>query len=179
MIGLSAGSIASEERCDEQFVLLYEQLRHEGYRYALYYLGNPEDARDAMQDAALDAYSGFSGLRSTEGFRAWFFRILAVKCRRQMKKRIDRRGLVPLPEEDALFEEMAQDPCFVAALELKEQLARLREDEREMILLAAVGGYTSAEIGELLGRPAGTVRAKMSRALARLRDESRFYNQKG
>ena len=57
----------------------------------------------------------------------------------------------------------------MVASELKEALAILYEDEKDIVLLSVVAGYTSKEIAEMLGLKASTVRSKQSRALAKMR----------
>ena len=167
MAGSAESVSARQGGEDELFEALYEPVRHDLYRYALFYLGNREDAEDAMQDAALDAYGGIGRLRSPAYFKGWFFRILSVKCRRILSGRIERRAR--FCELSDLPEGAEPSAAFASALEMRDALMRLRDDEREVILLAVVGGYDSVEIGRLLRRPAGTVRSRMSRALAKMR----------
>jgi RNA polymerase sigma-70 factor (ECF subfamily) len=60
-----------------------------------------------------------------------------------------------------------------AALDLEAAIARLPAEQREALALSALGGLTSAEIGEALGRPAGTVRYLLSLARKTLSDAAR------
>lgn len=73
------------------FGVLYEQVYTDLYRYALYALGSREEAEDAVQETALEAFRGLHGLRRPDAFRGWMFTILAARCNRHI------RGLIPPP----------------------------------------------------------------------------------
>jgi len=55
-------------------------------------------------------------------------------------------------------------------------IARLPEALRTVLVLQVLGDRTSAEIGELLGRPAGTVRYQLAQARRRLAEELRLMS---
>ena len=48
----------------------YRQVYRDLYRFALYTLGNPQDAEDVVSDAVVDAYQSYGKLRNQEAFRA-------------------------------------------------------------------------------------------------------------
>ena len=54
----------------DRFMELYETVYKDMYRLAYYYLGNPQDAEDAVSEAVLKAYEKFDTLRREEAFRA-------------------------------------------------------------------------------------------------------------
>lgn len=56
------------------------------------------------------------------------------------------------------------------SVELAEALAILKEDEREIVLLSIVGGLSSTEVSSLTGLAPGSVRSKLSRSLAKMRE---------
>ena len=60
------------------------------------------------------------------------------------------------------------DPSVV--IEITEALSRLSDEEREIVLLSAVGGLTSSEISNITGLTSGSVRSKLSRSLSKMRD---------
>ena len=57
------------------------------YRVSRSYLGNDEDAADAVQDALTKAWEKRSHLRDPNQFRAWFMRILTNQCKDALRKR--------------------------------------------------------------------------------------------
>ncbi|MCL2105988.1 MAG: sigma-70 family RNA polymerase sigma factor [Oscillospiraceae bacterium] len=155
----------------DAFGRLYEEHARDMYRYALYALGSEGAAMDAVQDAALAAFRGIASLREAELFRPWIFRILANRCKRMLRGKYTAR--VESLEEQ-FRETAALDLPLGRALELRQAIARLSAAEREIVLLSVLDGYDSNEIGRTMGIPPGTVRSKLSRALAKLRKEISF-----
>ena len=88
-----------------------------------------------------------------------------------IKERVRKRE--ELPEEALEYVASGsgddQDPGM--RLMLMEALNKLPEDSREMVLLSVIGGLKSSEIGEIFGMPQGTVRSRLSRSLAAMREE--------
>ena len=56
------------------------------------------------------------------------------------------------------------------SIELSEALSQLREEERNIVLLSIIGGLSSTEISALTGLASGSVRSKLSRSLAKMRE---------
>lgn len=54
-------------------------------------------------------------------------------------------------------------------IELKEALAQLKDDEKEIVLLSVVAGLSSKEIARVTDLTSGSVRSKLSRSLAKMR----------
>jgi len=134
------------------------------YRYALYATGNPSLAHEAVSETALAAAEGFEKLRNDNLFRAWIFRILSNKCKRQLREKY--KATAELDENI-----VGGNMPLAEALEIRESLAKLKKDEREIVLLSVIDGFTSREIGKIAGIPAATVRSKLARALEKLRKE--------
>ena len=154
------GNISKEEYCKQ-----YGMCKDKLYRYALYRLGNPEDAEDAVSDAVLSAWKQHGSLRSIEAFEAWLFSILRSACNAKIKMYIRDRDL----------QEKAAD-CFeaysspTASSELMEALAVLSDDDRDLVLMSVVGGFKSNELANVFGITDGTVRSRLSRSLAKMRE---------
>jgi RNA polymerase sigma-70 factor (ECF subfamily) len=55
-------------------------------------------------------------------------------------------------------------------IELAEALSQLNEEERNIVLLSIIGGLSSSEIASLTGLTPGSVRSKLSRSLAKMRE---------
>ena len=83
------------------FSELYESIYVDLYKYALYTLGNAQDAENAVSDTVLDAYAGIVRLRDEKAFRGWIFRILSNKCNRIIREYVQRRqNQAQYPVED-------------------------------------------------------------------------------
>jgi len=140
-----------------------------GFRYALSLTHDTADAEDVLQDACL------SVLRSGAAFdRPYLF--AAIRSRFIDRERRARRAMVAAvdPADRApprgMGEALGDAERFHAERDaLRRALGRLRAAEREALFLAAVEGYTAAEIATLTGRPRGTVLSLVHRARRKLR----------
>lgn len=150
----------------QAFASLYQNIYHNLYRFALYTLGNPADAEDAVSDTVADAWSGIGNLRQEESFESWMFRILHNKCRRKRKEYCYR----PLEWTDAA-ENATDESSLDEKYHLRKIFGELSGKDRTIISLHVFGGYTSQEIARITGMNANTVRSRESRALKRLAAE--------
>jgi RNA polymerase sigma-70 factor (ECF subfamily) len=128
-------------------------------------------AEDIAQDAMLAAVRSIDGFDRRRPFRPWLHRIVVNRSLDWLRARARRpelsvelagtaAGAVAAPDErpDALSDELMR------------ALAALEPDERALIVMRHLLGYRSAELGRMLGMPAGTVRTRLARALARVRE---------
>jgi RNA polymerase sigma factor (sigma-70 family) len=153
----------------EAFGELYELYAKDLYRYACYVLGSRQFAQDAVQDAVCAAFMQIASLRNPEAFKAWLFKILSNTCTKYITEKSRQRNTVPFDDD---MEETLEAPSTLdSSFEMQEVFACLAYDERQIVLLAVLEGYTSSEISTILGCPAGTVRSKLSRALKKMRTE--------
>jgi len=145
----------------ERFMELYETVYKDMYRLAYYYLGNPQDAEDAVGETVLKAYEKFHFLRKEEAFRAWITAILVNQCKSQLRKRGSRQAV-------ELVEEPSYRPELEDSVVAGELLSVLNQEERQIVVLAVFGGYKGEEIAKLLHRRHSTIRSKYRRALKKL-----------
>ncbi|MBM3123400.1 MAG: sigma-70 family RNA polymerase sigma factor [Chloroflexi bacterium] len=163
-------------------VVLAHQTR--AYNVALRILGDGEAAADATQEAFISAYRN---LRSYRGgsFRAWLLRIVTNACYDELRRR-KRRPATSLeelapetedgePEVEAWLATRADGPErlsergeLVAAIQ--DCLDRLPDEFRIVAVLADVQGCGYDEVAQAIGKPLGTVKSRLARARARLRD---------
>jgi len=126
---------------------------------------DPSRAEDLVQETMLLAWRGFRGFKAGTNARAWLFRILVNAFRGESRKAsIAARYL---PPEDRLL------PGQQAAAEIREALDALPIDQRTVLLLCVVEGFTSREAAEILDVPIGTVMSRLSRARQELRQNLR------
>ena len=148
----------------ERFMEQYQAVYKDMYRLAYYYMGNAEDAEDAVQETALSAYEHFHRLKNKEAFHPWIFKILVNRCKKSLK----RRKLWGIRKEEP---EPSYEPSLTSQAELLELLGRLEEEERLIVTLIVFGGYKGEEIARLLNKNHSTVRSKYRRALKKLESE--------
>ena len=157
----------------------YEELvrRHQSLaaRTAYVITGQAADAQDAVQEAFVKAYRSMGRFREGAAFRPWLLRIVANEAisRRRAVRRQTTLALraaegrlqgdaVPSPEGAALEQERHRE--VVAAV------ATLRPEDRLVIAYRYWFDLSEAEMAEALGCPRGTVKSRLSRALAKLRE---------
>ena len=145
----------------ERFMELYETVYKDLYRLAYYYLGNPQDAEDAVGEAVLKAYEKFDTLRREEAFRAWIFTILVNQCKSQLRGKSKRQS-AELKEEPSYIPELSD------SVVTQDLLSVLNAEERQIVALAVFGGYKGEEIARILNRRHSTIRTKYRRALKKL-----------
>ena len=148
----------------ERFMELYETVYKDLYRLAYYYLGNAQDAEDAVGETVLKAYENFASLRNEEAFRGWIFKILVNQCKSQQRKNSGRR-------DTEFLTDPYYHPELADAVITKELLSCLAEEERQIVALAVFGGYKGEEIANLLHRRHSTIRSKYRRALKKLEQQ--------
>ena len=156
----------------DAFCRLYSLYSARLYRYAFYRLGNETDAEDAVSECVLAAWKQIRQLREPDAFTAWIFRILSGCCGHLIRQQIRQRKQA---EEQAQQTELSAGAASHEGsdsdtwLILQEALQQLPDREREIVLLSAVGGLTSAEIAEMTDLTAGSVRSALSRSLKKVR----------
>lgn len=127
------------------------------FRVSMSYLGNAEDAADAVQDALAKGWEKRHGLTKQEQFRPWLMRILINRCKDMLRRR-KRRSFFPLEEKTITTEMPLPDATIMEAV------YNLKPEQRTVILLRYMDEYTVAEIAASLGIPEGTVKTRLRAA---------------
>lgn len=134
------------------------------------------DAEDAAQEAIALAWQSRSTLRDPDALRPWLLRITVDVCRQWHRGRFGthRRMTRPLPDDGILaLAVLGADPGAsdaAAALDLRQAVNALPQDLRLIVVLRYYGGMDATEVGAALGIPPATVRTRLRRGLAALRD---------
>ena len=135
-----------------------------GFRYAMSLTHDPVDAEDLLQDAWI------SVLRA-DGPRSAAYLVRAIRSRWVDGHR--RARIVPMvPLTDpARVPSARRGPAEATAdrQQLDQLLAGLPDEQREVLFLSAVEGWSAAEIGVLMDRPRNTVLSWLHRAKLALR----------
>ncbi len=151
----------------EAFCSLYGKYKDKLYRYALYRLNDPTEAEDAVSECVLAAWQSIGSLRSEKAFGSWIFRILSNCCASKIKEMISTRENL-----ERIYNAGPGNITVPPSLstELAEALAQLGDDERDIVLLSIIGGLSSTEIASMTDLAPGSVRSKLSRSLAKMRE---------
>ena len=140
-------------------------------RYARALMRDRASADDLVQDCLERAVSRWYQRRDGD-LRAWLFTILHNLAVNQFRKSASRGRHVPIDEtnEDSFGEAASQEQKLMYQ-DVLAKLARLPEDQREVLLLVAVEDLSYAEAAKVLGIPVGSVMSRLSRARERLQQE--------
>jgi RNA polymerase sigma-70 factor (ECF subfamily) len=164
--------LRSKEGDLDAFNQLVEKYQRQVYNLALRMLSNAPAAEDATQEALLSAFKGMGKFRGGN-FRAWLLRIVANACRdhlRSWRRRpatsLDALVLepdrhAPSPEDYALRRELGE--------EIGKALVALPADQRLAVILYDIQGLSYEEIAQVMNSSLGTVKSRLSRGRARLR----------
>jgi RNA polymerase sigma-70 factor (ECF subfamily) len=150
-----------------EFARLVDARLDAAYRLATFILGgDPSEAEDAVNDAALSAWEHFGDLRDAARFEAWFTRIVVNTCR----DRLSERRIRPLTFADPM-PGAAPDhaEALVRADALERAMLALSPKHRVVIALRYVGDYSLDEIAARTGERPGTVKSRLHYALRALR----------
>jgi RNA polymerase sigma-70 factor (ECF subfamily) len=140
-------------------------------RLAAHLLSDPEDARDAAQEAMAKLCVRLRQFRGESQFATWLHRLVVNTCRDAADRQRVRR-CEPLLDDDRVASDA--DPAHEAALselrhELAAELASLSQEQASVVVLKDALGFSFAEISARSGMPVGTAKCYAHRARAGLR----------
>lgn len=168
----------------ERFAEMIERHHRRATRIAYYYLRDPAEVDEAVQDAFLKAFVNIGSFRERMYFELWFTRILVNGCLDRVKSRARRnRWIVPAGDTDGhhgpreeLERRPALDPSPEATLlhaerraELLAAVDRLPERQRAVVVLSQFEGHATRDVAAMLDLTEATVRVHLFRAIRSLR----------
>jgi RNA polymerase sigma-70 factor (ECF subfamily) len=162
-----------------RLVLAYQDLV---FAQAYRLMGEMEAAEDATQEAFISAYRSIGSYRGGS-FRAWLLRIVTNSCYDELRRR-KRRPTTPLEPVMAEDEEIESPRWLADPSDTPEERAEwveldhaiqnclesLPPDFRVVVVLVDVQGFDYIEAAEVIRKPVGTIKSRLSRARLRLRD---------
>ncbi len=140
------------------------------YRVAASVMGSADEAADAVQDVMLKLWNIRDRLCYVEDVGAYCLRMVKNLCINNMNRR-------KISEEITVMHNVASEEDIHSSVEwrdsadvVKRAMDSLTPDQKYVMGLSAYGGFSNAEIAELLGMTPGNVRVILSRARTRLRE---------
>lgn len=166
---LSDAALVLRVRADapEALAALYRRHGPMVYHVAYRFLASEQDAQDVLQDVFAGLPEALRTYEERNRFPYWLKR-LAVRAALMALRARDRRREDRLPDP-ASYASKTHDPAPVTDyVATRRAIARLSDEQRVVLMLKQVEGYTHAEIGALLGISEGASAARLHRALKRL-----------
>jgi RNA polymerase sigma-70 factor, ECF subfamily len=167
-----------------------DALRHADalYNLARYLTGKDADAEDLVQETYARAMSASAGFTPGTNLKAWLFRILRNGFLDSVRRR-RREAADATVDTDEVLELAADDSALrgdgelerlrsIVGSEIEAALMSLPTNARTVVLLE-LEGFTEAEMADVLGCAQGTVKSRLSRARAGLRDRLGDYQREG
>jgi RNA polymerase sigma-70 factor, ECF subfamily len=143
------------------------------FRLAYLMLGDPAEAEDAAQEALIRASRALTRFDESRPLRPWLLKIVSNQARNRRRAAgryvaAIRRALLAEPEP--AIHPAAEHDTLSDARDLWAAVRRLEPRDQEIVYLRYFLEIPVTETAETLGVPEGTVKSRLSRALARLRD---------
>ncbi len=165
----------------DSFERLIQNSRSKAYAIALRYMGNEEDALDALQECFIKIFRSLNSFKEESSFDTWIYRILVNTCTDALRKNRKYQTTDSIFRKDEHNEESVMEisddtnsPELI--LDKKEQmtmiqscLSKLPKEQREAIELRDMEGFSYEEISDILNCSLGTVKSRISRARIALR----------
>ncbi len=140
----------------DAFRYLVENYQRQALGHAAAILGNAADAADAVQEAFIDAYKSLKSFDKSRRFYPWFYVLLRNRCYKMSAKR---RETEDITETEILASKTGISVEETIALE--KALLSLTSEEREIITLKYLDGFSYDELAEHLEIPRGTVMSRL------------------
>ncbi len=163
-----------------RLVLAYQSL---AYNVAYRIMGEGDSAADATQEAFISAFRHIKRFRGGS-FRSWLLRIVTNACYDELRRR-KRRPAISLEamteysegsdsDEPATLGTQSVGPESEAErgelnAAIQECINNLSPEFKVVVVLVDIQGYDYQEVSDIIDRPLGTVKSRLARARAKLR----------
>jgi len=153
---------------EKDFEDLILPLADSGYRLACAMLHDPQAAQDAVQEASLTAWRKLSGIRDRARVRPWFLGIVVNECRNSRRLKWVADVSLGLPAELTIVS--AEDRILRGA-DLRRAISQLAHQDRVVVVLYFYLDLPLEEVAVVVRSSVGAARARLYRAVKRLRPD--------
>ncbi|MHB8842610.1 MAG: RNA polymerase sigma factor [Candidatus Aquicultor sp.] len=176
-------------RCRQGDTEAFSQLvrRHQKKMLNVAYrmIGDYDEACDVVQEAFLSAFRAIGKFQEEARFSTWLCSIVLNHSRNHLKQRAARSHREGMSLDDSIksgngtssIEHFFQDVSVIELIEKRELEAKVQKcigsldsEQREVLVLRDIQGFSYEEIGLTLKLPQGTVRSRLFRARNALKD---------
>ncbi len=142
-----------------EFEILLNECKNAVERFVWFKLSSKADADDILQDTYLTAFQKFDTLADKSHFKAWIISIARNKCNDYYRRKAK--------SVDVSIDELTEQPLtasrygYVEQHDVYDTLESLSENDKQIIDLFYIQGYTQSEIAQRLDIPIGTVKSRL------------------
>ena len=161
----------------EAFGRLMEPLEQLVWRVCWHYTGNREATEDCGQETMIRIWRNLGNYRGECALESWVYRIATNCCMDWLRKKkrdksvsvepLREQGFDPADTAPGTEEQVVQED---ERRRLREAIAELPEDQREALILTQLEKISYEETARRLGVEEGTVKSRVNRAKARLKE---------
>lgn len=152
----------------EALDLLLRRIEKPLYAYVSRLTGNPETAKDVLQETFVRICRKLGWLHAPEFFRPWVFRIASREAFRFLKRERRRRE-VSVPELELEAHTALEEPVWPGTLDLPAALDGVSPASRAVLLLHYVQEMKLEDVSDVLAIPLGTTKSRLAYGLRCLR----------
>ncbi len=173
---------------ETSFEQLIESCKTKAYNIAWRYMRNEQDAMDALQESLIKVFRHLCKFKGESSFDTWVYRIVVNTCNDMLRKSSRSKAAAPAyadEEGDLVIKMPDPGPTPAEALEQKEQsrfildcLERLQPEQKEIIVLRDIQGFSYQELSEILECSIGTIKSRINRSRRRLKEIVMEHNEK-
>lgn len=142
-----------------EFEILLNECKNAVERFVWFKLSSKADADDILQETYLTAFQKFDTLADKSHFKAWIISIARNKCNDYYRRKAK--------SVDVSIDELTEQPLtasrygYVEQHDVYDTLESLSENDKQIIDLFYIQGYTQSEIAQRLDIPIGTVKSRL------------------
>lgn len=148
------------------FADLLKPLIEPGFRLALAMLHDAQAAEDAVQEASFTAWSKLGRMRDPGRLRPWFLGVVANKCRNARRSKWSAEVHIGVPEDLSV---VSMEERTLRGADLRHAIASLGHLDRLVVVLYFYLDMPLDEVAAVVGGSTGATRARLYRAVAKLR----------
>ncbi len=167
---------------EKSFESLILGCRTKAYNIAIRYLKNEEDALDALQESFIKIFRHLNSFKEDSRFDTWVYRIVVNTCNDMLRKNSGRKitdsifrkdddnkeTILEIPDSttspEEVYDKKEKSEYILSCLD------KLNQDQKEIIILRDIQGFSYDEISEILNCSVGTVKSRINRSRFRLRE---------
>lgn len=154
----------------EQLVVAY---RDQVFRLALRMCGNEADADEVAQEAFLSAWKALPNFRGDSRFSTWLYQLTshaAIDLMRREKRQIAAEDIAEVSAPDPGPSPQQQAERSETRQAVRDAMGQLSPEYRQIVVLRFLQELSYEEIGAVLKLPPGTVKSRLNRAKAQLKE---------